>query len=370
MSAPIPRTAGAGRGPAGMRRVGVLTFHRCINYGSYWQARCLVEGLRARGLDAVLLDHDAQRVKRAEWRCALQPLLPERTPRSALPLYARKARRFFEALARLPLSARFDLDDPTSMESCDLIVVGSDEVWNLRHPWYAGYPVFFGEGLRAPRAVSYAASFGSYDAAEGLAPHWSERLRGFAELSVRDENSRELVWRAVGREPALVLDPCLQFDLPAGSSAETGDSDYAVIYGHSFPEDFARAALSWASSRGVRLVSIGYHNAWVDEQRVDADPETFARLIAGARAIATNFFHGCVFALAHEKPFVCASSPYRSNKVRALMGMVGAQRRLVAAGAEAHTIPLLMDEPLDTAIADRIHLLRRRSQAYLDAVLA
>ncbi len=27
-------------------RVGVLTFHRCINYGSYWQARCLVEGLR------------------------------------------------------------------------------------------------------------------------------------------------------------------------------------------------------------------------------------------------------------------------------------------------------------------------------------
>jgi hypothetical protein len=31
-----------------IRRVGVLTFHRCINYGSYWQARCLVEGLRKR----------------------------------------------------------------------------------------------------------------------------------------------------------------------------------------------------------------------------------------------------------------------------------------------------------------------------------
>ena len=24
------------------RTIGVLTFHRCINYGSYWQARCLV----------------------------------------------------------------------------------------------------------------------------------------------------------------------------------------------------------------------------------------------------------------------------------------------------------------------------------------
>ena len=30
-------------------RVGVLTFHRCINYGSYWQARCLVEAIAARG---------------------------------------------------------------------------------------------------------------------------------------------------------------------------------------------------------------------------------------------------------------------------------------------------------------------------------
>ena len=37
-------------------RVGVLTFHRCINYGSYWQARCLVEAIAARGHDAVLLD--------------------------------------------------------------------------------------------------------------------------------------------------------------------------------------------------------------------------------------------------------------------------------------------------------------------------
>lgn len=36
------------------RSVGVPTFH-----GSHWQARCLVEGLRACGIDAELLDHDS-----------------------------------------------------------------------------------------------------------------------------------------------------------------------------------------------------------------------------------------------------------------------------------------------------------------------
>src|SRR5690606_27642994 len=40
-------------------KIGILTFHRCINYGSYWQARCLIEGLRRMGADAVLLDHDS-----------------------------------------------------------------------------------------------------------------------------------------------------------------------------------------------------------------------------------------------------------------------------------------------------------------------
>jgi hypothetical protein len=51
-------------------KVDVLTFHRCINYGSYWQARCLVEQLRSRGHEAGLLDHDRRCVRRAEVRCA------------------------------------------------------------------------------------------------------------------------------------------------------------------------------------------------------------------------------------------------------------------------------------------------------------
>src|SRR4051794_6038384 len=76
---------GAGRP---RRRIGVLTYHRCINYGSYWQARCLAEGLRARGHDAVLLDHHCAWATRAEWRCALQPLLPARGPSADLALYA------------------------------------------------------------------------------------------------------------------------------------------------------------------------------------------------------------------------------------------------------------------------------------------
>lgn len=56
----------------------------------------LVEGLRARGHDAELLDHHCDEVMTAELRCALQPKLPERSPRQEIRAYAAKVRRFCE----------------------------------------------------------------------------------------------------------------------------------------------------------------------------------------------------------------------------------------------------------------------------------
>ena len=150
-------------------KVGVLTFHKCVNYGSYWQARCLVEWLRARGHQAELMDHDCRCVRRAEVRCALQPKLPSRTPLHELKNYAAKTRRFVDAVAALPLSRRFSLHEPEAASDYDAIVVGSDEVWNFRHPWYGSKPIFFGDGLKSARLVSYAASFGNHSAWDGIA---------------------------------------------------------------------------------------------------------------------------------------------------------------------------------------------------------
>src|SRR3982751_3827976 len=93
-------------------KIGVLTFHRCINYGSYWQARALAEGLQRQGREVVLLDHHSERVRRAEWKNAFQPVLPRRTSRADYRSYGAKARRFLNAFEQLPLSHPFPLDAP------------------------------------------------------------------------------------------------------------------------------------------------------------------------------------------------------------------------------------------------------------------
>jgi hypothetical protein len=325
----MPTTDLPGLHDAQALNIGVLTFHSCINYGSYWQSRCLHEGLRARGHRAVLLDLHSPRIQRIEWRCALRPVLSNAAARDDLPLYAHKTRKFLSAAAALPRSRRFSLEDPSDIEGFNVVVVGSDEVWNLAHPWYGHQPLFFGHGLRAPRVVSYAASFGNHAAERGLPQPWAAMLANFRNLSVRDENSSALVHGATGTRPALVLDPCLQFTgQPAyghghvHAPLHARAPRYVAVYGHDFSAGFAARVRAWADWRRVRLVSIGYRNDWCDVQWLAAGPLDFARFMSRATAVATNFFHGCVFALRHQRPFVCEDTAYRAIKVRGLMSML------------------------------------------------
>lgn len=356
---------------ADKRKIGVLTLHRCINYGSYWQTRALVEGLRARGHDAVVLDHDSWPIKKSEWACGLRPRLPVSGSAGEAARYAVKIARFTLARSAVPRSRRFPLDRPAELGRYDVVIVGSDEVWNLAHPMYAGCPLFFGEGVPANRLVSYAASFGSYPAAHGLPSEWARRLQRFAAISVRDDNSRRLARDALGREIPIAIDPCLlRFPVSASGRWRGPDEPFVAIYGHSFSPSFVARVRRWAAARRVPLVSIGYRNDWADRQWLTAGPDDFASCMARADAVATNFFHGCVFSLRERKPFICDPSPYRSNKIHGLLGLLGAEAHLVGDGARAADVEARMTEPPRSQVMQRLEGLREASEQYLLRALA
>jgi len=352
-------------------KIGVLTFHRCINYGSYWQARCLAEGLQALGHNAVILDHESRRVNLAEWKCAYRPTLPTHVPESDYPLYREKMEQFFRIFETLPLSPRFPLDEPEAMENYDAVVVGSDEVWNLFHPWYGKCPLFYGDGIKADRLISYAASFGNYPASWGLEQNWAERLQDFDAISVRDSNSQMIINNALGIEVPVVLDPCLQFPIhPDERSLDHLPEKYIAVYGHNFSSYFIKEIQQFAALKKLPLISIGYRNDWADEQWLTADPHDFAHFMAMAKAVATNFFHGCVFALRNKKPFVCETTPYRSIKVQGLMEKVGGEKHLVSEDTPTSVYTSQLSEPFEASITQRIAQLRQSSNAYLEQALS
>ncbi|HRO16040.1 MAG TPA: polysaccharide pyruvyl transferase family protein, partial [Paracoccus sp. (in: a-proteobacteria)] len=171
------------------------------------------------------------------------------------------------------------------------------------------------------------------------------RLRGFAALSVRDDTSRRLVTATTGRVPAMVLDPVLQF--PPRIAPAPDQPPYVLVHGHHLSDWFADRVRTAARRRGLRLVSVGCCNGWADEQRLEAGPEEFAALIAGAAAVATTYFHGCVFALVTGRPLACAPSDYRWNKLRDLTALPGAERHLTFEDRPEAEVAALLAAPID-----------------------
>ena len=346
-------------------KTGILTFHRCINYGSYWQAVCLARYLQTLGHQVEILDHQSRKVDLAEWKCALQPVLPTHVPVTDYPFYRQKIEKFFDAFDLLPLSREFSLENPVQMDEYDLVVVGSDEVWNLSHPWYGHYPIFYGEGLKTNQLISYAASFGNYDVSWRLAPEWSQKLRNFDSISVRDENSQIQIKNALGYEPVTVLDPCFLHPVKPEKMEFPIKKPFVALYGHNFSGTFIWQARQWAKKQKLPLVSIGYRNDWADEQWLTAGPHEFASFIAQSEAVITNFFHGCVFSLINSKPFVCETTPYRSHKVEDLLRKTGAAKHIITRETSDIEFRNLLLKPLDLQIHQNITRLRMASQNWL-----
>ncbi|NJO69401.1 MAG: polysaccharide pyruvyl transferase family protein [Bacteroidetes bacterium] len=349
--------------------IGILTFHRCINYGSYWQARCLAEGLKKHGYKVSIIDHHSIRVNNAEWRCALQPVLPTPVHRSDYPLYRKKINNFNQAFCELPLSEKIPLEHPEQMEDYDLVVVGSDEVWNLSHPWYGYYPIFYGEGIRAKRIVAYAASFGNYDVTWKPDQNWIDKLHRFDSISVRDENSQTIINNILGFKPEMVLDPCLQFPAELKNNEQHYAYPFLAVYGHNFSDYFISYIQKYARERKIPLISIGYRNDWADEQWITAGPLEFASFIEQSEAVVTNFFHGCVFAVLNSKPFVCETTPYRSHKIKDLMKKAGSENHMMNAYTPFNIYENKLNNPIDSHIHKNIALFREISNNYLNKAL-
>jgi hypothetical protein len=305
----------------------------------------------------------------AEWKCALQPVLPTPVPVSDYPLYRQKIENFFKAFDLLPLSKQFSLENPLQMDDYDNVVVGSDEVWNLSHPWYGHYPIFYGEGIKAKQITAYAASFGNYDSTWRLSPEWILKLKNFDHISVRDQNSQHQIRNALGYNPDMVMDPCFLYPIKPEITELPFKTPFAAVYGHNFTDSFIVQTLQWAKKQKLPLVSIGYRNNWADEQWLTAGPYEYASFIAQSEAVITNFFHGCVFSFINSKPFACETTQYRSHKVEDLINKTGATKHIITAGTSEKEFWNILTKPLDIEIQQNIGNLRMSSQNWLGKAL-
>jgi len=287
-------------------RIGVLTFHAGPNHGAFLQAVSLLACLRNLGHQAQVIDYASPSLRADE---RFRPWIYRRPAKLLFDLRKRLAfRADHKALA---CSRHFRSYADIVTRNYDAIIVGSDVVWNFeaerlgRDPVYAG---IFDEPFYGKR-IAYAPSIGSMRP-NFRPPHSTVGgLRQFDHLSVRDDAARQWLHRVCQLEAELVVDPTwLPPARDLGAPCEAIGPTDMLIYAPRVDHSAAISIAAGAKAKGLRTVAVGYYHPWCDKQRPDIGPLAWPSACRQAACIVSATFHGTLFAIRENKPFVCLAT--------------------------------------------------------------
>lgn len=336
-------------------RVGIVTLYNSFNFGSVLQAYALQQALLGLGHEVEFVNLET----RPYWKKRYY-FLASRDPAKMM-FNIRRAVPFFASFRSLNTVPKPYARAPRPL---DAVVVGSDEIWNVKNPTFYQAPQFLGRELDCDRVISYAASCG-YAGYEDLAQHPTAAagIAAMQALSVRDTNTCDIVSRLTGRLPELVIDPTFLVDFEP-KATKPRQPPYVLIYGYTFSPTEAERIRSFATRQNLQVISAGLYHPWSDRSVV-MSPFEFLDWMRHAAYVVTNTFHGTVFSIILGKSF--GSLGGAKPKVASLLADFGLTHRDVEDTDNYEDVLL---DPIDwDQIGARIQAGRRQSLAFLEAAL-
>lgn len=203
-------------------RLGILTFHSQLNYGGVLQAFALQAVLMRAGYDVQIVDrwltvtNETLRGKllTAPWRMRMMILLRVMVGLGDVSRQWRHFRTMFFLSRKLVLSKEhftFWNDLAVRTLKLDVLIVGSDQVWNGTWPWSPPDTYLLSGAPDRFSAIAYAASFGMRQIPKELEPLYCEGFRRFSAISVREAEGIQLV-ESMGAQATHVVDPTILLD--------------------------------------------------------------------------------------------------------------------------------------------------------------
>lgn len=378
-------------------KIGVLTLPLHANYGGNLQAWALMNVLKEMGHDVWLIDLARYRI--AGWRApavlvkrALLKYFFRRAevvvgkgildgPRRAI--YEKHARRFI-ADHISPRTRRFNSTRHLSrdIDKCafDAIVVGSDQVWRPEYaPNVDDYFLGFLSDAKSTRRLSYAASFGTSE--WRFTPEQTKRcsalLNKFHAVSVREASAVDLCREKLGVAASHVVDPTLLLDVSAYIkllSAERADCQPSgKLFVYLLDKDPSKKAILEALVTKTGLSPFDVHTREGEPDacgsRIAPPVEDWIRGFRDADFVFTDSFHGCVFSILFNKPFVVYGNPQRGlARFESLLGTFNLLRRMID-NADA-VDEILAQSPIDwQVVKDVLSVERIKARQFLSSAL-
>lgn len=351
-------------------KVAILTQPLGHNYGGLLQAYALQTYLKKLGCEVETLNRRAEGAGRISPKGHLLNLAKLMLGRiKSLPTESRQAWVLSELAAfrdrRLSMSPRIageqEIRDYYRDRDFDAFVVGSDQVWRPRYsPSILNFYLDFLDDIKSPaKRIAYAASFGvdDWEYSSDLTEQCKVMAQKFDSISVRERSAVELCRNKLGVPAEWVVDPTLLLEPadyePLISEREKNDNTGCVL---SYVLDPAPEKRSIADSVGravgAKVFSIKPEYSITQVRAKDLakcrfpSVEAWLQAFHDASFVVTDSFHGTVFSILFNKPFLAVGNSARGMaRFESLLSQFGLTDRLVESPGEVSSI--LIHAPVD-----------------------
>ncbi len=333
-------------------KVGIITFHRAVNYGAVLQAYALQQAIKKTGNDAEILDYRCQEVERAA-----SPLLGfrdgEKIKNAIMKLVFRLKKNisfyvFMRKYIHLSSKAESSKDLKKMSSGYDVFFTGSDQVWNYGCAGNdeAFFLTFVNDGHKKN---AYAASFGREKLLEEDPFDYRELLSDFNSISVREKSGVDIVKNESGRDAEVTLDPTLlltkkEWEPVIGK--RPSKEKYIFVYYIRESKDLLNYASELSKRTGYKIVNAKNSIEFF----MKCSPSDFLAWIYYAEFLVTNSFHGTVFSLLFNKKFAIELDNGKSvnNRSKELLELVNIDRTLSLEKIDS------IKEEIDYAVVEEI----------------
>lgn len=335
--------------------IAILTFQYANNYGAMFQAYALSRYLENNGHEVMVLNYHQDIPTVSEYLRNPIALFRKILGKGAISLSFIKAKmsetrgkvvekdfdEIFDTFRRDHLEIRPAVPVHYSglsaaLPDVDALIVGSDQVWAADFVFSSpAYLLAFSPP--GARRVSYAASFGKARLEGYLERTFSREIRKFDAVSVRERSGVELVRQLSGIEATHVVDPTLLISdySEIMDYSLVPDGDYILSYRLSQSAELSdwvdQSIAALASEMGLPIYAVSTNIAGEDggdTRHLRPTPGQLLGLIEKAHFLATNSFHGTVFALNFCTPFLTFARDSAKDKqnlrLTELLGAIGA----------------------------------------------
>lgn len=326
------------------KKVGIISIHYGVNFGSSLQAYALSKFIEDRYDYIVeIINYIPPRYRFSQlYRISFEDGIKKTIHKIVRDIryynLDKKYKKFLSCHTHVSPVIHDSEDAALRYKDFDFIVAGSDQIWNSDYNKGIDPMYYLCFASNKSRKISYAASAGKTDFTQSEWELQKDLLKDYFMISYREQYMTELMEAHGIKNGKLVLDPTYLY-----SSGEWGrlqkkpkkcpDKFLLMYFLDTDSPELLECANKIAKQKELKTVLIcngrkGRFNN-IDYEAANLTPDYYIWLFRKAEYIVTNSFHGVSFSINMQKQFSAIKRERYNSRLDSILGLMGLTNRYI-----------------------------------------